>query len=226
MAAKVFHTFFRLNTRPLDRETGRGPGRLRPHMLLIVVTMLAIVGALLAAREIVQGDDDGDAVLPAGAYVVAQNIPTSFGRVAVEHVLNLNGLTAKDTAGMSHGIQNFVAADKVQVQVAVIWTNASRRAVPYSPEQFRLHASHSKQAIEVVAANIRPGTLQPGTSVEGILSFVAPRDQSQLWLDFRDPGAADPFNIALGNTDQAPKDALDGFHHSQAPGAHDQHDGH
>src|SRR4029078_12136217 len=60
---------------------------------------------------------------------------TSFGSVEVESVEQGRGLTHKQLAGMTHGIQSLVKADKLQVQLVLALRNARGTAAPYEPDQ-------------------------------------------------------------------------------------------
>ncbi len=196
--------------------------------LLAVVAALAAFGAFLAADMFWRGAPVDVPVDPrTGPFGVGQSVPTSFGVVAVEHAEKVPGLTPKELAGMTHGIQGMVSPDKVRVQAGVTWTNMRHQTVDYSPGQFRLITSKSKEPISVSSSSIRPGTLQPSASVDAVLNFVAPRDGSQLWLEFRDRGNAQPIRIDLGRTDRTPADAFEGSH-DQGSHEHDKEmpDGH
>ena len=72
---------------------------------------------------------------PEGPAAIAQDVPTSFGVVAVESVTQNAGPTAKALAGMTHGVGNLVPPNKIQVDATVTLTNLLDAAVHYSPEQ-------------------------------------------------------------------------------------------
>jgi hypothetical protein len=150
--------------------------------------------------------------LPPGPFGTAQDIPASFGVVAVEHVEKINGLGAKALAGATHGISGYVAPDKVQVQASVTLTNLLDHPVAYDPRQFRLLVGTKRTPIDEVRSNLRPGTLQPDASIDAQLQFVAPRNGSKLWIQFSDPGRSKPILIDLGRTGTTPSGAFDGFH--------------
>ena len=174
---------------------------------------LVIAGGYLTVGLVSRGAPEDPAIaLPKGPFGTSQDIPASFGVVAVEHVEKINGLGAKDLAGVTHGISGFVAPNKVQVQASVTMTNLLDHPIAYDPRQFRLLVGAKQKPIEEVQSNLRPGTLQPDASIDSQLKFVAPRNGSKLWIEFSDPGRAKPILIDLGRTGKTPTGAFDGFH--------------
>jgi hypothetical protein len=128
-------------------------------------------------------------------------------------VEQVNGLTAKALAGVTHGISNYVPPNKVQVQASVTLTNLlNEQPVAYSPTQFRLLVGKKRKPVKDVRASFRPGTLQPNASISGQVKFIAPRTGSRLWIEFTDPKRPKPFLIDLGRTGKTPDNAFDGFH--------------
>jgi hypothetical protein len=182
--------------------------------LLLATLALAVAGAVIAANIVATGVPAAPAPKPLpGPFGTAQDIPTSFGVVAVEHAEKINGTTAKELGGNTHGISGFVAPNKVQVQASVTLTNLLDKPVGYDPRQFRLLVGSKRKPVRSVKSNMRPGTLQPDASIDGRLIFVAPRTGSELWIEFSDPGRAEPLLIDLGRTGRTPPDAFDGFQH-------------
>lgn len=174
---------------------------------------LIVIGGYLTVGLIARGaPKDPVIALPAGPFGTSQDIPASFGVVAIEHVEMVNGLAAKDVAGVTHGVSGFVAANKVQVQAALTLTNLLDHPISYDPRQFRLLVGKDKKPIDEVQSNLRPGTLQPNASIDSQLKFVAPRNGSKLWVEFSDPGRAKPILIDLGRTGKTPAGAFAGFH--------------
>jgi hypothetical protein len=168
--------------------------------LLLVLSVAAIGGAI--AAKLATTDPGQPAAGPAGPFRVAQDVPTSFGFVAVEHAETLKGLTPKDLAGAVHGIGSFVARDSALVQASVTITNTTPQPLRYTPRQFRLVATTpggKEKNIGLAHANVREGTLQPDAAIDARLSFVAPRNGSRLAIEFADPGAREPLRILLGN---------------------------
>jgi hypothetical protein len=194
-------------TQPAARRTG-----LLVSFIALAVTLI-LVGGYLAVGLVSRGAP-GDPVvaLPKGPFGTSQDIPASFGVVAVEHVEKINGLGAKDLAGVTHGISGFVAPNKVQVQASVTLTNLLDHPIKYDPRQFRLLVGKDLKPLNEVQSNLRPGTLQPDASIDSQLKFIAPRDGSKLWISFSDPGRAKPILVDLGRTGTTPAGAFDGFH--------------
>jgi hypothetical protein len=185
--------------------------------LLVATVGLAAAGAVIAANIIAGGAPTAPTPkLPAGPFGTAQDIPTSFGVVAVEHAEKINGTTAKQLGGTTHGISGFVAPNKVQVQASITLTNLLGEPVAYDPRQFRLLVGAAQKPATTVKSNLLPGTLQPDASIDGQLKFIAPRTGSKLWIEFTDPGRAKPILIDLGRTGKTPANAFDGFnkHHA------------
>ena len=183
-------------------------------VVLLATLALAVAGAIIASNIVARGVPAAPAPKPLpGPFGTAQDIPTSFGVVAVEHAEKINGTTAKELGGNTHGISGFVAPNKVQVQTSVTLTNLLDRPIAYDPRQFRLLVGAERKPARSVKSNMRPGTLQPDASIDGRLIFVAPRTGSKLWIEFTDPGRAKPLLIDLGRTGKTPPNAFDGFQH-------------
>jgi hypothetical protein len=196
----------------------RAPRRAAPLLLGLVLgtIALALAGAALAAGIIRTGDPAaGDApALPAGPFGLAEDIPASFGVVAVEHVDKVSGTTSKQVGGMTHGISGFVRPDQQQIQASVTLTNLTAAPVAYTPGQFRLLAGG--KPVTTFKSSFEAGELQPYAAIEGRLTYVAPRKGAKLELQFRDPGRSAPITIELGRTGRTPAGALDRFDHHRA----------
>ena len=201
-----------------DQIAARPARRPRVNRLPLIALVLSVVGlavaGIVASVALVAGGAEEPSVpILKGPFGVSQDIPTSFGAVAIDNVEKVNGLTAKDLAGMTHGISNYVPPNKVQVQAAVTLTNLlGTKTVDYSPTQFRLLVGKKRKPVDDVRASFRPGTLQPNASISGQVKFIAPRTGSQLWIEFTDPKRAEPMLINLGKTGKTPEGAFDGFH--------------
>ena len=183
----------------------------------LIALVLSVVALAAGGVGISIGLIDRGAAQPAvpalkGPFGVSQDIPTSFGAVAIDNVEKVNGLTAKALAGVTHGISNYVPPNKVQVQASVTLTNLLSQTVDYSPTQFRLLIGRKRKPVKEVRASFKPGTLQPDASISGQLKFIAPRTGSQLWIEFTDPKGSRPMLIDLGKTGKTPDNAFDGFH--------------
>jgi hypothetical protein len=180
--------------------------------LVLSVVALAVGGIVVSIALIEDGAPEPSVPVLKGPFGVSQDIPTSFGAVAIDNVEKVNGLTAKALSGVTHGISNYVPPNKTQVQASVTLTNLLGRTVDYTPTQFRLLVGEKRAPVREVRASFRPGTLQPDASISGQLKFVAPRDGSKLWIEFDDPKRDRPILIDLGKTGTTPDGAFDGFH--------------
>jgi hypothetical protein len=169
--------------------------------LLAFVLVLAALGAYLAVG-IVGGDEHSGTLVqrePNAGFAVGDSVYTSFGAVAVEAVQKHHGLSAKDLSGMTHGIKNFVGADKVQVQTFATMTNLTGKPVHYDPRWFSLAVGRKDGKTQgPFGASVKAGTLQPNAAIDVRLTFVVPRKGQHLWVRFRDPARATPFSIDLG----------------------------
>lgn len=171
-------------------------------VLVAAVAALSLLGGALGVGLVVRGAPAGSAA-ESGPPTVGDDVETSFGVIAVESAQLLKGLTAKDLAGMTHGVKNRVSPDKMLVQVGVSFTNLLDHTIRYSPNQFRLRVGDETRTEAVTSLNLYTGTLQPDANISARLSFIAPRDGSKLALEFRDRGRSSPIVIELGSTDQA-----------------------
>jgi hypothetical protein len=180
--------------------------------LVLSVVALAVGGITIAVGLIERGAPEPEVPVLKGPFGVSQDIPTSFGAVAIDNVEKVNGLTSKSLSGMTHGISNYVPPNKVQVQASVTLTNLLGETVDYTPTQFRMLVGEKRKPIKELRASFRPGTLQPDASISGQLKFVAPRNGSKLWIEFADPKMSKPILVDLGKTGTTPDNAFDGFH--------------
>jgi Domain of unknown function (DUF4352) len=181
--------------------------------LVLSVVALAAGGVTIGIGLIERGAPAPEVPVLKGPFGVSQDIPTSFGAVAIDNVEKVNGLTAKALSGVTHGISNYVPPNKTQVQASVTLTNLlNDRSQAYTPTQFRLLVGKDRKPIKEVRASFRPGSLQPGASMSGQLKFIAPRNGSKLWIEFTDPKRSEPVLIDLGKTGTTPDNAFDGFH--------------
>ncbi len=180
--------------------------RLPLIVLLALVVAIASTGAVLAARSVAGGAsaEHGHGAVPNGPLTAGQGIRTSFGAVAVEYAVRLTGLSSKDLAGMTHGIQSYVPPESAQIQVAVTLANQLDDTQSYGPGQFRLIAGTTEQPaadakrLSPTGSTFKPGTLQPDAAIEGTVSFVVPNERAHLWVEFKDPGRKRPLLVELG----------------------------
>jgi hypothetical protein len=169
------------------------------------VAVLALAGGILA-RSVLAGPHTGHS--HAGAHAgpaFGRPVRTSFGVLAVDSVELLKGLTAKDLAGMTHGIQSLVQSDHIQVQVSLELNNLLEGAVPYRPEQFRVRIGRARPAYAPGFGSVRAGRLQPHAGLNATLGFVLPRParkNARLSLEFVDRGGR-PIRIDLGTVGAA-----------------------
>lgn len=195
----------------LPRQTAKRASDWPLLTLLALVAVLAVGGLSLATSMVARGQAFARPAAPrSDSYGLGQDIPTSFGIVSVEYVQQLNGLSGEDLGGMTHGIQNYVPPDKVQLQVSIGLTNLLNTTVDYSPAQFQLTVGRGGPPIAPAGATFPAGRLQPNAGIDGRLRFVVPRDSADLWIEFREPGRAQPILIALGTIEPSPGGASTG----------------
>ena len=82
------------------------------------------------------------------------------------------GLTAEQLSGVTHGIQNNIGPDQVQVEVIAVLSNTTDAAITYGPDQFELVTDTDKQAVQVNSRASPPLVLAPHSRVEGTLTFI------------------------------------------------------
>jgi hypothetical protein len=178
------------------------------YALVGSVGLLTLVGAVVALATLSGGGvgrhahpaATDTALTTARSNDIGHSIPTSYGVVAVESVKKLTGLTAKQLGGVTH-YPSYFGPHLMQVQVFVELSNLEQHPVRYSPRQFRLIVG-SGRPLPLSGTTLPGGTLQPSASIDGQVTFIAPRrarGRPQLWLEFRDPGAKDPVRIDLGS---------------------------
>jgi len=177
--------------------------------IVLLAALLGVCGAgAIFAIGILSGAGASPAAaaepLPKGPFGLAQDIPVSFGALAVENVDRIKAVTAKDLAGSTHGIQGLVSPENVQIEANTTLTNLLGEPIAYAPAQFRLVATTggrpgpADRRLTAVGATLPPGTLQPDASVSATLTFVAPRNRRHQWIEFRDPGQRAPVLVDLG----------------------------
>lgn len=198
--------------------------------LLALLVVATIGGIVFSARLVAGSDAEAAANSATGPFRVAEDVPTSFGFVAVEHAEILKGLTPRELGGATHGIGGFVGRDKALVQASVTITNTGTEPLAYSPGQFRVVTRSRKGAVKRIPlahASVRDGELQPDAAIDARLSFVVPRDGSRLEVEFLDAGRPEPVRILLGNRagrlTAQDREAIDEGHHEGAGQAGDDH---
>jgi len=195
--------------RDLPPETAQPAHARRPQIALIAIAaVIALVSTITVVTVVRGGGSASAAQPPAGQrFAVGSIVPTSFGALSVDDVERLGGLGAKQLAGATHGIQNYVPPDKAQVQLVVSITNLQQKVARYSPGDFSLAGAGAKPSAPT-GSTIQPGTLQPNASIEAVMTFVAPRNGKRVELLYRDPYGGRVFHIDLGRVDKAPKAVL------------------
>jgi hypothetical protein len=181
-----------------------GAARLRPAALLYLgcVVALAIGGGLLGLRLLQTGTETA-AVAHVGPSGLGVPAPTSYGAVEVESVQQVRGLTPKQLAGMTHGIQSLVKADKMQVQLVLALRNTHGSTYDYNPYKFVLRVGRpggKTKAYPPQTTSVRAGRLAAHSSMETTIGFVVPRFNrkgSHIALGLSEPGRA-PINLDLG----------------------------
>jgi hypothetical protein len=159
--------------------------------LCVLAVIAAMVGTVLAADDLAPASKRELTVDPA-AYRAKEQIPTSFGFVMVGATSRTKGLTSQDLAGQSHGIGNLVKRKDVSISVEVTVTNRSGVPVPFSPKAFEvaLHKTGKPvRRVKVGYTSVKAADLVAGASMNARLSFVAPRDDSHISLEFTDATA-------------------------------------
>jgi hypothetical protein len=188
-------------------STARTPALTRPAVqraaLLAAVALVALVAAAAAALAI-GGSGGSETTPPAprhtaakkpapGTFGQAQDVPTSFGAVAIDAVSRVPG------TGRLGPMQAFVTL-----------TNLLDHPVGYSPRQFRLLAGEARRPVGSLQVGFAGGTLQPDASFSGELRFPPPRDGGRLWIAFSDRGK--PILIDLTRTGgKTPDRAFESF---------------
>jgi hypothetical protein len=202
-----------ISTLSRPRAALAAPPRSLPLLMIIgAVALLAIGGAVLGVNVITIPDDPAH---QPPAWTVGDEVPTSFGVIAVRDVSQLAGLSANDLAGVTHGVGDLVPPDKEQVELSMILSNTSSHAVNYSfQDEFKMVTSTGVEVVELPGASSPTGKLSGNSSITTQLRFMAPRDGGALILEFREPGARHASRILVGATDQAPEGVLDGYNHN------------
>ncbi|MBK7454928.1 MAG: hypothetical protein IPJ46_14790 [Anaerolineales bacterium] len=183
--------------------------KFQPLSLLIgLIIVLAGLGVVLGYQSLTIETSAFSEI-----YSINQPASTSFGTIIVSAADDLIGLTSEDLAGVTHGIQNLVMADSVQIQLTVALINRSTAPVIIAPDdQFRLVSPQSKDAILLSGATIRNGELRPRSNIHVTLSFVVPRDGASYTLQYLDPKSEQIVQIDLGGVDVVSEEEMKDVH--------------
>jgi hypothetical protein len=166
-------------------------------VLALIVVALGLARGADIAFESTTGPSTG------GGYGISDDVPTSFGIVAVEYIRAVDGVTHRALNGASHGVSGLVDGDHAQIQTAVAITNTTAAPITYTSKQFKLLVTKAgKTTVQDPSGGDLPDMrIMPRAGIEGHLSFVVPRSGARLALQFTDPGQAVPIVIDLGAAD-------------------------
>ena len=137
----------------------------------------------------------------AAAITFPRTVSTSSGLLTIGQVETLDGLTSQDLAGVTHGIQNLVMSNKVQIAGIAATGQSYRPAHGLFAGAVRPGRCMHRQWSDPVSGTLLTGTLPPHASIDAVVDFVTPRTNQQLWLEYRDPVSARRPLIAIGAAD-------------------------
>jgi hypothetical protein len=168
--------------------------RRRSIVAIAVVVALAVAGFALALGI---GGGPSPYGSPSGPFGLNQDIPTSFGAVAIDGLMR--------TAGPARSHRD-------EIQAFVTLTNLTDRPIDYSPSQFRLLVGARKTPVGDMNATFRPGRLLPGADFSAQLKFAGPPRGTPFWMEFTDPRRSEPMLIDLTRVGKrTPENAFDHF---------------
>ena len=131
------------------------------------------------------------------AHVIGEDVPTSFGVVAVEHATAISGLNDSQITG-AHNVPGLVSAGSIDVQVAAVITNLSDKVLVYQPTQFEL-IDNTGAVVPISRAAKLPGELQPSAAIDVLIDFVSTADARPFTVRFVDPATNEKILISLGD---------------------------
>jgi hypothetical protein len=170
-------------------STLRRPAAPRLALLVPAAGLALLIAAIVLATGVV----GGAAKRASGHHFIGQDIPTSFGAVAI------------DSLGRS-------PRKPSQMVAFVALTNLAHRPVAYSASQFRLLAGAQRTSAGGLRTTFASGTIQPGASFSAQITFPQPHDGSKRWIEYRDPNLKKPIMIDLSKVGpMTSDDAFDGF---------------
>ena len=182
-------------------HAGNAPATPALFRFLPVLGLLALVVALAVAGAFQAADAIADAARDVATITFPQTIQTSAGWLTVGQVDKMDGLTSQDLAGVTHGIQNLVLSDKVQIQVTLQLANRTDGPMAYSPEQFSLIGVCTTKGSGPVSGTLQTGSLPAHATLDAVVDFVTPRTNQPLWVEYRDPVSGQRTLIAIGPAD-------------------------
>jgi hypothetical protein len=188
------------------------PRHNRPLAVLVITTLLlAFAGSVWSALVLVQGIDED--TRRANATGVGQFVNTSYGRLKVDYVEHVNGLSDEDMGGAMPSMPGMVHADSEEVIAYVTMVNDRHRPLDVAPDQFQLITDSNDTPIPGSGTPLGTGDVQPGSALETSFRFVIPRDEAHLWLEYRDPGSSSWPRFTLGTAVHAPAPGEAGHTH-------------
>ena len=164
-------------------------------LVVATATAAAVVGVLLSVRALMPASDHQPR-----SFGIGDDVPTSFGIVAVEFIRGVDGVSHRALAGANHGVSGYVDEGQQQIQVAVALTNRGKAPLSYTVRQFQLKATVAGKTttLAATAGDLPDGRVLPDAGIEGHLDFTLPSAKASLSLLFRDPGVTAPVVIDLG----------------------------
>ena len=180
---------------------GRSAGVLRPQTgrrgWLVVATGigLAVLGVLVSARVLMPASEHRST-----AFGIGDDVPTTFGIVAVEFVRSVDGVSHRALAGANHGVSGYVDQGQQQIQVAVALTNRGSKPMSYTVRDFQLRATVKGKTtvLRATSGDLPDGRILPSAGIEGHLDFTLPAADAVGTLLFHDPvGPAGKAPVAI-----------------------------
>jgi hypothetical protein len=171
-------------------STVRRPAAPRLALLVPAAGLALLLAAIVLAAGVI---GRGTATPAAGHHFIGQDIPTSFGAIAI------------DSLGRSPREQS-------QMVAFVALTNLAHRPAAYSAAQFRLLGGPDRTPVAGLRTTFTSGTIQPAASFSGQITFPQPGDGSKRWIEYRDPDLRKPIVIDLSKVGpMTPDSAFDRF---------------
>ena len=169
-------------------------------LILTMAAAVTLLGLALDLRPLMPASSAPSTAGRNSHFTIGDDVPTSFGTVAVEFIRSVDGVTHRALAGASHGVSGLVSEGQEQIQVAVAVTNRGNRPLAYTVRQFHLRATIKGRTtvLTATAGDLPDGRILPDAGIEGHLDFTVPAADAVLSLTFSDPGRSAPVVIELG----------------------------
>jgi hypothetical protein len=176
----------------------QGARRWRRPAIAAALSIACLLGGALAVDMLRGGNPlvGQAATANAQVHVIGEDVPTSFGVVAVEHAVAISGLNDTQVTG-AHGVPGLVPEGSVDVQVAAVITNLSDHVLAYQPTQFEL-IDKTGTAVPISRAPELPGQLQPYAAIDVLVDFVTTTNARPFKVRFVDPATNKAILIDLG----------------------------